>query len=411
MSVVHQNRGCLPLNSKRLRKEGLEHSDSTTLIDKARCFHGGSFFDVAGTEFGDWEESQSIICADTLDAWFPPAPEVIEALRDNLSWILKTSPPIYCEGMVKKIAEVRDVDPVCILAGAGSSNLIYLAFTRWLNASSRALVLDPTYGEYEHVLQKVIGCRVDRLILSREENYDLDTMRLLTYFKNGYDLIVLVNPNSPTGRFIPRQELEAVLSVLPLTTRVWIDEAYVDYAGSDASLERFAATRANVVVAKSMSKVYALSGARAAYLCASSRIIEDFKATIPPWAVSLPAQIAATKALECPDYYSQRYAQTHLLRTTLIEQLIAQTDFAVIPGTANYILAHLPDSGPDAATLVEQCRSRGLLIRDASSMGSEIGSRAVRITVEDAATNRAIVEILTEALYQMGQSRARDHSE
>jgi histidinol-phosphate/aromatic aminotransferase/cobyric acid decarboxylase-like protein len=289
MPIVHQNRGFLPLDSKRSRKEDFEHSDRTTLNDKVPCFHGGSFFDVAGAEFGNWDKSQSIICADTLDAWFPPAPAVVEALRENLPWVLKTSPPIYCEGMVNKIAEVRGVQPACILPGAGSSDLIYLALTRWLNASSRALVLDPTYGEYEHVLQNVIGCRIDRLILSRKDNYDLDPVRLLTYFKNGYDLIVLVNPNSPTGRLVPRQELEAVLSVLPTSTRVWIDEAYVDYAGSDASLERFATTRANVVVAKSMSKVYALSGARAAYMCASSRIIEDLKAMVPPWAVSLPA--------------------------------------------------------------------------------------------------------------------------
>ena len=401
MSGVHQNRNCSTSESRRIRREGLDQSNGSTLLDKAPCFHGGSFFDVAGAEFGDWETSRSIISADTLDAWFPPAPEVVEALRENLPWILKTSPPIYCEGMVRKIAEVRGVDARCVLPGSGSSDLIYLAFTRWLNASSRALILDPTYGEYEHVLQNVIGCRVDRLVLSREENYDLDTVRLLTYFKNGYDLIVLVNPNSPTGRFVPNQELETVLGLLPPSTRVWIDEAYVDYVGKDASLERFAATRPNVVVAKSMSKVYALSGARAAYLCACARIVEDLKTTVPPWAVSLPAQIAATKALDCPDYYHQRYLQTHELRTALVEQLTAQTDIAVISGVANFVLVHLPANGPDAATLVERCRSRGLLIRNTSSMGSEIGPRAVRITVEDAAANRAIVQILTESLREL----------
>jgi len=401
MSVVRQNRGCPLRTSKRIGKDGFENAASSTTVEGAPCFHGGALFDVVGVEFADWETSQSIICADTLDAWFPPAPEVVEALKEHLPWILKTSPPIYCDGMVKKIAEMREVDPACILPGAGSSDLIYLAFTRWLNASSRALILDPTYGEYEHVLRKVIGCRLDRLTLCRDDDYDLDTARLLACFKNGYDLIVLVNPNSPTGRYVPRQELEAVLSFVPPSTRVWIDEAYVDYVGSEASLERFAATRTNVVVAKSMSKVYALSGVRAAYLCASSRIVEDLKARVPPWAVSFPAQIAATKALCCSDYYSQRYLQTHELRTAFIDRLSVQTDFAVIPGTANFILAHLPENGFDAATLVERCRGNGLLVRNASSMGTQIGPRAVRITVEDAATNQAIVEILTKVSHDL----------
>lgn len=398
MSVVHQNRGCGPLPTKRIRKDEFEHSVSSTSVERASCFHGGAFFDVVRAEFGDWDTNQSIICADTLDAWFPPAPEVVEALREHLPWILKTSPPIYCDGMVNRIGETREIDPACVLAGAGSSDLIYLALTHWLRASSRVLILDPTYGEYEHVLRKVIGCRLDRLTLSREQNYELDTAKLITCFKNGYDLIVLVNPNSPTGRYVPRQELETVLSVVPSSTRVWIDEAYVDYVGSDASLERFASTRTNVVVAKSMSKVYALSGVRAAYLCASSRIVEDLKTKVPPWAVSLPAQIAATKALDCPDYYSQRYLQTHALRTALVEQLSDQTDMTIIPGSANFVLAHLPDDGPDSAALIEWCRGRGLLIRDASSMGSKIGPRAIRITVEDAATNQSIVVILTGAL-------------
>ena len=83
-----------------------------------------------------------------------------------------------------------------------------------------------------------------------------------------YDLVVLVNPNNPTGRHISRTELEGVLRRVPAQIRVWINEAYIDYLGAAESLERFAAESENVIVCKSMSKVYALSGTRhSAYSC------------------------------------------------------------------------------------------------------------------------------------------------
>ncbi|MHC4129291.1 MAG: aminotransferase class I/II-fold pyridoxal phosphate-dependent enzyme, partial [Planctomycetota bacterium] len=103
--------------------------------------------------------------------------------------------------------------------------------------------------------------------LRRDEGYAPDLDRLRDRLRRGYDLVVLVNPNSPTGRHVPREALEEILAAAPPTTRFWIDETYVEYAGRSEALERFAAASDNTVVCKSMSKVYALSGVRAAYLC------------------------------------------------------------------------------------------------------------------------------------------------
>jgi nicotinamidase-related amidase len=61
------------------------------------------------------------------------------------------------------LAEWRGVDEHCLLPGGGSSDLIFLALRQWLTPASHALILDPTYGEYAHVLERVIGCRVDRI--------------------------------------------------------------------------------------------------------------------------------------------------------------------------------------------------------------------------------------------------------
>lgn len=363
----------------------------------APCFHGGAFFEAIGTKFDALERRQQIINADVLDAWFPPSPKVINAVEEHLTWLLRTSPPTACEGLVEAIATARGTALENILPGAGSSDLIFRALRQWLKPNSQVLILDPTYGEYAHVLEKVIGCTVDRLTLSRLENYDVDLNRLAAALAEGYDLVVLVNPNSPTGRHISRSEMERVLSRVPIQTRVWVDETYVEYAGPGQSLEPFAVRTENVAVCKSMSKVYALSGARVAYLCAAPHQLEDLRSITPPWVVSLPAQLAAVRALQDPEYYAARYAETTALRESLAAQL-GGIGFDVVPGVANFLLCHGPAHGPDAATIVDRCRSRGLFVRDARAMGTRMDNRTLRIAVKDAETNRRIVAILSESL-------------
>jgi histidinol-phosphate/aromatic aminotransferase/cobyric acid decarboxylase-like protein len=361
------------------------------------CYHGGAFFEAIGNSFDDLSRRNDIINADVLDAWFPPCPEALQALHENLDWIMRTSPPNHAEGLTQTIAQTRGVQPGNILPG-GSSPLIFLAFRHWLTPASKVLLFNPTYGEYAHVLEKVVGCKVERFNLRREEGYAVDTERLAAKLQDNFDLVVLVNPNSPTGRQIPRTELEELLNSRRPQTRVWIDETYVEYAGKGQSLESFAAQNDGVVVVKSMSKVYGLSGLRAGYLCATAKTLEPLRGLTPPWSVSLPAQVAAVHALRNPNYYHRRYQETHRLRAALANGLRSMGIEEIVPGIANFILFHLPASGPDGETVIAHCREQGLFIRDASEMGTGMGDRAIRIAVKDAETNERMLRILKTAL-------------
>ncbi len=358
-----------------------------------KCFHGGAFFQSIGERFDCLERCPEIINADVLDAWFPPAPAVLEALHEHLPWLLRTSPPTHCAGLIETLAEVRGLAPENMLPGAGSSDLIFRALREWLTPASRVLLLDPTYGEYAHVLERVIRCHVSRFPLRRDEGYIVNLHRLHTVLHGPWDLVVLVNPNSPTGRHIPRDGLQALLEDVPPATRVWIDETYIEYAGPGQSLESFAGASENIVVCKSMSKVYALSGARVAYLCGPAMLLHPLRAITPPWVVGLPAQLAAVRALQSPGYYLKRYAETHRFRQELAAQLSA-LDWKVIPGVANFLLCHLPTDGPAASQLVRDCRKHGLYLRDAAAMGAELGRHAIRVAVKDEQTMRRMISIL-----------------
>lgn len=356
------------------------------------CFHGGSFFEAIGERFEHLDRAGVVINADVLDAWFDASPRVLATLTDNLAWSLKTSPPTDCHGMQSAIAEARCLPEESILPAAGSSDLIFLALRHWLDTDSRVLILDPMYGEYRWILKQVIGCQIGTVRLSREKQYDLDPRELRRRVAEGFDWVILVNPNSPTGRHLGRSHLEKLARDNP-STRFWIDETYVDYLGNPESLERYAAGSPNMVVCKSMSKVYALSGVRCAYLCAHETQLRELRPLTPPWAVSLPGQLAAVNALQDVAYYQGRWNQTHGLRRELAAGL-ESLGFDVIPGTANFLLCHIPADGPTTQELIESCRHHGLYLRDVSSMGETLSDPSFRITVKDRGTNARMLKIL-----------------
>ena len=373
-------------------------SDRGSPDGQQTSYHGGAFFDAIGREFDSLERIGDVISADVLDAWFPPSPAVIEVLREHLTWAMRTSPPTESEGLVKRIALDRGVEQKSVIAGAGSSSLIFLALRHWLNRESRVLILDPSYGEYAHMLENVVRCDVDRLVLSRAEGYEVDLDQLERRLREGYDLVVIVNPNNPTGRHIPGQDLKEVIRGASPETLFWIDETYVDYVDKEESIERFASESQNVVVCKSMSKVYALSGLRVGYLCGPPSIIGPLRMLNPPWSVSLPGQLAAVAALQDEDYYSRRYRETHSLRTCLADDLMSLGDIEVTPGVANYLLCQLPADGPTARKVIGRCRRDNLFLRDASATSATLGPWSMRIAVKDAATNQRMIEILGRVL-------------
>jgi histidinol-phosphate/aromatic aminotransferase/cobyric acid decarboxylase-like protein len=196
-----------------------------------------------------------------------------------------------------------------------------------------------------------------------------------------------------------------VLEGAPAATRVWIDETYLEYVGSEQSLEGLASRSGRVVVCKSMSKVYALSGLRAAYLCAAPGLLAELRAWTPPWAIGLPAQVAVVRALEAGEYYRRRYAETHRLRERLRLSLL-RLGLDPVPGVANFLLVHMPAGGAGAAELLARCRARGLFLRDTASLSRRLRDRAFRIAVKDAATTARMLAILSEELPALGMRPA-----
>lgn len=357
-----------------------------------QAFHGGRFFEAIGTDFHDLSRAESVISADVLDAWFDPAPRVIEKLQEYLPFLMRTSPPVHGNGLVNAISEVRGVPAANLCLGGGSSHLIFTLLPLLASEKNRILILDPTYGEYVHVLEQVLQRNVCRHHLHEEENFQIDSAQLFEHVRLLQpDLLIVVNPNSPTGQYWRRTDLLELVQRFP-DTLCLIDETYIDYLFGNQSLENQVTRFRNLVVLKSMSKVYALSGLRVAYMAASEEIARKISRYLAPWSVSLPAQVAAVEALHNPEYYQQRYRETHLLRCEALELLGELEGIQAFGSCANFYLVKCLQQS--AACVQKQLQEENIFIRHCDSMSPRFHDDFLRLAVKNREQNERIVTAL-----------------
>lgn len=349
-----------------------------------QAYHGGAFFEAIGVDLRHLERAGEVISADVLDAWFDPSPNVIARLREHLPFLLRTSPPNHAEGLVEEIALRRGVPRECVLTGAGSSSLLFHCLPRMLPPRPRVMLLDPMYGEYRHLVAEVMQGEPVVHTLRAEEGFAVDAQRLAgDLARHRPHALAIVNPNNPTGRLTGYHELLGLVDALPDSVTVIVDETYAEYAAGAVSLERTAAESPNLVVLKSMSKAYALSGERVAYLVANPTLCERLRLFLPPWPVGLSAQAAALEALRDPAYYEALYRETAALRESLAAGLAALPGAEVFPSQANFVLMRLAR----AAELAGFLRERSIFVREFPAGESALDAGFLRVSVKDAAQN------------------------
>ena len=355
-------------------------SSSSSSVSLA-CIHGGDSWAVSGFDF---DKRRSMVIGDVLDSSFQPCPEVLDVLRSQLTHCCMESPPIHSEPLIEKISNCRRVDSSHLMVSSGSSSLMYTCFPRLLHQDSSVLLLSPTYGEYKHIMTNVIRCKVTEFFVYPETHFQIDVAELCRVACN-HDALILVNPNSPTGIYC--DQMEHVVKRLHSDRKanrsrckcIWVDETYIDYVQGAVSLESVVSSVPELIVCKSMSKVYALSGLRIAYI--ASQQANHLRPYVPPWSVSLPAQLAGIEALSHPSYYKQQYEIIHE-RRLILEKALHAMNMIVFSGCANFVLAFLPETcSMDASQFVDRCRENHVYVRDVTDMGSTLGKCAIRFAV------------------------------
>ena len=235
----------------------------------------------------------------------------------------------HADHLSELAAKKWNIAPEKILFGNGSGELLNL-FVRNSDAA-RAVIVTPGYLEYAE------NCRQARLpaaefSLNEENDFRLDLAEL-SAFLHPHDLVILGNPDNPTGQTLPAKELYDFIQTHPQQTFL-IDEAFADFTGE--TLLKYPLPD-HAAVSRSMTKFYAAAGLRLGYLIASAGVIRHLRERQIPWSIGTVALRAAEFLLALPE----NPGHTAELRGELSAEL-AGMGLKVFPSAANYLLVKTP---------------------------------------------------------------------
>ena len=291
-----------------------------------------------------------------------PPPCVWEAMS---SVDLSVYPDPDCLALQEALSATLGVPPQCITIGNGSTELIHLLARACLSEEDEALILSPTFGEYE------VACRLTGAIVaplyaaeSRGFQWDMDsTCRLIRLKKPR--LVFLCNPNNPTGVYLPRSDVFKLAEATGEYSLLVVDEAYIAFTQDRVDETALGLLDlGNVVVLRSMTKDYALTGLRLGYGVAPEEVSRLLSAFQPGWSVNALAQAAGLAALSDSEHLdAARECVRH--GKAYLERELQALSLKVTPSAANFLLV---DVG-DAAGVRTELLCKGLCVRDCTSFG------------------------------------------
>ncbi len=312
------------------------------------------------------------------------------ATEDATHTGLNRYPEPQPEELIQHLAELYEVEPRNVLAGRGSDEGIDLLVRAFCRAGRDTVVIcPPTFGMYK-VSALIQGADVVEVPLVKERGYALDVERVLAAWNENVKIVFLCSPNNPTGNLMERRAIETICEKLADKAIVVVDEAYVEFA----KVESFAQSLAqfeNLVVLRTLSKAYALAGARCGALLAHAEIVELLARVITPYALptqTIESVLSFTNATHRAEA-DRRIADILEERQRLLSGLSSsQAIRRAWPSDSNFILVDCAD----ADAVLKAAAAAGLIIRDPRS--NPLLARCLRISVGTADQNTRLLQAI-----------------
>lgn len=337
---------------------------------------------------GEQPKDRTYVKLNTNESPYPPSPKVLQAISKKDIEGLRLYNDPEATALCAALAQYHSLAPDQVLCGNGSDELLVYAFMAW--SEKGAAFADVTYGLYPVAADL---CGIPVTLVPLREGFVLDDRD----YWGLHRLIVIANPNAPSGLAIQPRQIALIAEQNPDTV-VMVDEAYVDFGAS--SCAPLIGQYPNLAVVRTYSKSRSLAGGRLGYIMAQAPLIEDLrriKNAINPYNVSSLTQLMGLASLEDEDYFRTCCAATIRVRDDTA-QALSRSGFDVMPSKTNFLFVKHPALGGEM--LYMALRKRGYLVRH---FRVERTRAHVRISVG----SKEQMEGLVEALQQIaGGARA-----
>lgn len=294
----------------------------------------------------------------------------------------------------KAIGAYIHTEPQNIIVGNGSTELISLVLQ--LKHPKKALIIGPTYSEYEHEIL-LGGGSSKYFCLKESDNFVLQEEALSGALSDDIDLLVICNPNNPTSSQITRKTMQNILDCCQKKgIFVMVDETYVEFSEKSGEVTAIPLTGNydNIIILRGISKFFAAPGLRLGYaVCGNKQLIQEINDFKNPWTINSLAAIAGEIMFTDKEYIEDTIRLISTERERICKLLDGCPAVKYYTPHANFILLRILKDGITSENLFEAAIRKGMMIRDCSDFSS-LNNKYIRFCFQKKEDNDALLHTL-----------------
>jgi histidinol-phosphate aminotransferase len=333
-------------------------------------------------------ETEDAVKLASNESPFPPHPAVLDVIAKAAAGVNRYPDP-EARALRREIANRHETDPERIAVSNGSCEILLAAALALCETGDEVLYAWPSFSIYPY-LPAISGAREIRVPLTDDYVHDLDAMR--EEVTAATQLLIVCNPNNPTGTYLPAERIGAFIESVPDRVTVVLDEAYIEYQAvdhPDATLDLLA-KHPNLVLLRTFSKCYGLAGLRVGYALCSPQFRAAVDAVRQPFSVNTLAQAAATEAIRHQDDVADR-VEKNIVEKVFVEEGLRELGFGTAESQANFTWVNLGDL--DEGEVVDSLTKAGVAVRPGTPLG---GPGHIRVTFGIRAENQRFLDALAQ---------------
>ena len=384
-------------------------------------FHGGNIYKI----FREKNIKEILDYSSNINPYGIPE-SLKKRITENLEILERYPDPDYVE-LRQKLSNLNKVNLSDIILGNGATEIIFL-FMKVINPK-KILIVSPTFGEYERAVKAVgtsrnsidLSCsddnknienkeiEIEYFELKESDDFKLNIGNLKNQLEKKYDLLIICNPNNPTGKFLKLAQTEEILKECnKYDTKLFIDEAFIEFLadGMKESIINTEENKKNLFVTRAFTKFFAIPGLRLGYgMYFDKELEQKISEKKEPWSVNNIAELAGLTVLDDTEYIEKTLKWITKEKIYMYEKLNEISGIKVYETEVNFITGKIDEKlfleGLNVKILREKMLEQGILIRDASNF-KFLDERFFRLAIKDRASNERVIEAMKEIFRKKG---------
>jgi len=328
---------------------------------------------------------------------FGPSPRAVEAIRAAAQEV-NLYPDNDSTELRQELARRHQIDPSQIFLADGSLGMLDIMARTLLGPGLNCVTSERSFISYPLVTHAAGG----ELITTPLQNDAYDLKAIAAAINDNTRMVLLANPNNPTGTMFDADATEEFLRKVPEHVLVVLDEAYYDFASSFAtqrgltysrSLDYVRAARRNVIVLRTFSKAHGLAGIRLGYGCGDAELFQYFGRVRNSFSVSVVAEAAGLAAIR-DEAHIRRTVENNATGAAWLMPFFAELGLRAVPTSANFIYFEVDE---DANAFAQRMQTHGVIVRSLVPWGIPNG---IRVTIGTPQQNEHFVSALKKVVRQ-----------